>query len=801
MPARGRMILVGLALSLLAGLALLTWVALGGGGPRGNATARAADAVESVGAAPAGVRDLSAAQSERLLQEDDASVSERQELSAEALDDLQPWNGLVVDADGGAPIEGAEVELAAGERVQSTRTDGAGRYELGWPPDLPARLSIRHPRFVDATAARVDLAVEGRFALGRSAVLRGGVLPAGEQGTVTAWLQNAGSSRYWTQTDATIGSDGRFVFEDLTPGEYLVAASVPGRAVAPEAGLRLEPGQELELALVAREGARVAGRTITEPSGAPIPGLIVTAEPYSEGMPDRWIEEAVQRATSDASGRFEFAGLVPRTWRISASDARGWVSARDVDAAASGELIEVELAFPVAAALGGRVIDASGAGLAGREVAVFADGAEDFFEGTRAAHAVTDAQGWFRIDGVQTGADLDVAARDPIEGAPWTTRYGLTSVAGLEPGASQLGLVIELRACGSVSGRVLSVSGEPIAARVRAFTRLNARNRITIEAQSDAEGRFLIERIPAGNGRVDARAEGWRVAAVDCDFDGGEVELELEQAHALEGWAVDAQGLAVAGVQLTVQPVPVNGDERSARRARRSTATDDAGHFRFEDLRPGAWEVRGGSYAWRLAGTDVRKVEIPAAQAIELVFEPAERPASATIEGEVALPDGGAPTGIELEGLRGGVMAVEHGRFRVTGVAPATWKLILRADGHARTPLTPFELAPGGTYDIGRVLLQPSTHLTVRVQVQGGGDLDGARVSLIPLPLEEGGAGADRSPLRLDGTRRGRYETTDATRHAWQLVVDRSGFKRHVQRLEVVAEERQWVEVELERRN
>ena len=80
-------------------------------------------------------------------------------------------------------------------------------------------------------------------------------------------------------------------------------------------------------------------------------------------------------------------------------------------------------------------------------------------------------------------------------------------------------------------------------------------NRITVETQADADGRFLIERVPSASGRIEARAEGWRTTGTECSFDGGEVELELEPAHALEGWALDAQGLAVAGVQITVQPV------------------------------------------------------------------------------------------------------------------------------------------------------------------------------------------------------------------------------------------------------
>lgn len=804
MAARARLVLLGLAFSLVAGLAVLAWVAFRGGAtPRAPSTG-AAD--ESAASPPAAVVADDAAGADArpdavAADEGAEATAARRELGVEALDDLRPWRGRVVDADGGAGIAGAEVELAAGERVRAATSDAQGDFELAWPADLAARLSIRHPRYVDATAARADLSRDGRFALQRSAILRGSVLPAGDAGTVSVWLQNASSSRSWTQTDAPIAADGRFALEDLTPGEYLVAAFVEARAVAPESGLRLEPGEEFELALVAREGARVLGRATSEPSGAPLAGLFVTAEPRRDGVPQQWTAAARQQATSDAGGRFEFAGLIPGAWRIVARNERGANENRDLDVAASGELHEIEFAFPVASSLDGRVVDASGAGLAGCEVAAlgWGGGATEFLEGKGSAQAVSDAQGWFRIVGVEPRSDLDVVARTPLEGAARPERFGLTSLPELAPGTNRTGVVVELRGAGSVAGRVTNTSGEPIAARVRAFARLNARNRISVETQADADGRFLIERVPSASGRIEARADGWRTTGTECSFDGGEVELELEPAHALEGWALDAQGLAVAGVQITVQPVAVNGNEREARRARRSTASDDAGRFRFEDLRPGPWEVRGGSYAWRLAGAVPRTVEIPAPDVIELLFEPEERPESATIEGEVALPDGGAPTGVALEGLRGGVLAVEHGRFRVTGVAPATWQLTLRADGHARVPLEPFQLAPGGTYDVGRVLLEPSTHLVVRVRAQGGGDLDGARVRLLPLPLEEGGAGPQARTLRLDATRRGRYETTDATRHAWRLVIERPGHKRHVQRLEVRAEERQSLEIELER--
>jgi hypothetical protein len=800
MASRARLALAGLALSLVTGLALLTWVALGADPASRAASARASAGRGSAAAAPAGDARALEAEVAREGSDDAAEDAARVGLAAAPSETSLAWSGRVVETDGGDAIEGAEVALTAGERTAAVHTDAQGRFELAWPAGLAAELAIRHPRYVDAAAARVDLAHEGRFALERSASLRGSVQPAGVEGTLTVWLQSAGSSRYWTSASAPIGSDGRFAFGDLTPGEYLLAGRVSARALAPEAGLRLEPGEEREIALHAREGARVLGRVLGEPGRAPLAGQTVTAEPRHDDLPREWSRDATLESVSDDEGRFEFAGLVPGEWQIVARSGSGQRIGRELDVAASGERHEVELLLPLAAALGGRVVDASGAGVAGCELAVFgrANNTGPFLEGGGLAQTVSDAQGWFQIEDVEPQSNLIVVARTPLGGAERPERYGITAVPRLDPAASQRGVLVELRSTASVSGRVLSASGEPIAALVTANVRIDNRARTTAAAQADADGRFRIERLPGAGGSLEARAEGWRSGRIPCEFDGSEIELRLEPAHALEGWAVDAQGLAVAGVPISLQPAAASGNERESRRQRRSGASDATGHFRFEDLQPGTWEVRGGSYAWRLAGDVPPRVEIPASGPLELVFERDDRPARGTIEGEAALPGGEAPTGIELEGLEGGVLAVERGRFRVSGATPTLQRLTLRADGHARVPLEPFQLAPGGFHDLGRVQLEPATQLVVRVSTKGGGELDGARVRLLPLPVEEGGAGTQARPLRLDGTRRGRYETTDATRHVWRLVVDRPGHKRHSDSVQVLEQATQTIEVELE---
>ena len=803
MPERGRAALVALVLALVAGLGVLAWVALVGGTRSEAVTARGElEPIEARRAQPTALERPADEGVDAAAESVDAADA-RVGLAAEVPEAELAWRGVVVDAATGAGVDGAEVELAAGERSRAATTDAEGRFELAWPSAVPARLALRHPRYVDAAATRVDLGAEGRFALERSAALRGYVQPGGLAGVVASWLVSASSERYWEAREVPIGADGRFAFEDLTPGEYLLAARVEGHAVAPEAGLRLDAGQELELVLRARAGTRLVGRVISKPGDRPLGGVRVTAGLENDDLPREWRRAMTLETESGPDGRFELVGLGPGSWRLRATDERGATASRDVEVAASGERLEVELWMPGSAGLGGRVVDAAGQGVAGCEVAAFgrSNRAGDFVVGRGPAQARTDAQGAFWIEDVEPGSDVHVAAREPAAEGERPRRFAVERVAELAAGAQRGDLALTLVSTRALAGRVLSDDdGTPIAgARVRAFVRLDTRTTSSLSAESDAEGRFALDGLPGEGGYVDADADGWRRGGAAWTVDGGEVELRLERAYTLEGYAVDAQGLAVVGVPITTQPVAPEGDERAARRQRQSTATDENGRFRFEDLRPGAWQVRGGSYAWSVVGEEWRGVELPQLAPLELVFERNGRPTRATIEGEVVLADGGAPTGLELEGLRGGVLSVERGRFRVTGVTPTRQQLTVRADGHAGVTLEAFDLAPGGLYDVGRVELAPATYLSVRVREQGGGDLSGARVRLVPLPVDEGGAGPEARVLRLDSRRRGRYETGDATRHTWRLVVDRDGYGHHARRLEILAQDRQSVTVELER--
>ncbi|HVS17585.1 MAG TPA: hypothetical protein VMT18_03210, partial [Planctomycetota bacterium] len=146
MPSRTRAALAGLALALVAGVGVLAWVALDGETPPPAVKARAEVERAAQRRAEAGeVSDPDVASDG--TSEPAAALEPRVALSAEVLEQSEPWGGTVEDVASGGGIDGAEVELAAGERVRAVRTDERGRFELAWPSDVPARLAIRHPRY------------------------------------------------------------------------------------------------------------------------------------------------------------------------------------------------------------------------------------------------------------------------------------------------------------------------------------------------------------------------------------------------------------------------------------------------------------------------------------------------------------------------------------------------------------------------------------------------------------------------------------------------------------------------------
>ncbi|HEY3450009.1 MAG TPA: carboxypeptidase-like regulatory domain-containing protein [Myxococcales bacterium] len=220
-------------------------------------------------------------------------------------------SGKVVDA-AGAPIGGAEVAaklvgVGPGGRKPTARTavaDAAGLFQVAvrdgslYRVEASARGWASRVQMAQAPAAGLVLALSRGGEVGGAVRTKAGVPLAGAKLELRHEVQKKRS----VESDA----EGRYVFENVSAGAWRLVVSKEGFA-EPKA-VEVEVVEEVyaarDVVLEPADGT-LAGRVVEAGSDKPLPG----AEVECEG----------QKATSDARGRFRFAGLVPGRREVCAS--------------------------------------------------------------------------------------------------------------------------------------------------------------------------------------------------------------------------------------------------------------------------------------------------------------------------------------------------------------------------------------------------------------------------------------------------------------------------------------------------
>ena len=163
------------------------------------------------------------------------------------------------------------------------------------------------------------------------ALVVGRVLDATTQRPVanaTVVITARDSGRGQGASSAVLATDsGYFVFRDLAPGIYPIAASAPGylpgghgqrRLGGPMQPLSVVEGGRANVTIHLWPEATLSG-TITDDAGDPIAGIAVsllTREQLTQRSPAR-VAAAVPIARTDATGTYRFAGLAPGEFVVS----------------------------------------------------------------------------------------------------------------------------------------------------------------------------------------------------------------------------------------------------------------------------------------------------------------------------------------------------------------------------------------------------------------------------------------------------------------------------------------------------
>lgn len=375
---------------------------------------------------------------------------------------------------------------------------------------------------------------------------------------------------------ATTDAQGAFTLTKLPPGRYDFELSGPTHALRIERGVHVSPdtaGRPLRFVLT--RGYDLAGRVV-KPSGGSVEGLQVVAfeEPRGEaGL----FQLDKSFATTDENGEFLLRGLAAgRTIVVVVPEGQPFAIQDEINVPGT-DFVEIVLSGDCF--LEGRVANDQDQPIPEAEVYVVG-----FDRGNPAVgNAVADADGRYRIDGLQSGpVQMFIVQAAGYGSYPddlfKMLRGGRASDLTLAPGRNERNVTLSLG--GTVTGVVLDqATDEPIEGARISVLSASAMFGGTKGATTDAEGRFEITGLPMGPAILMADKDGYFQPGVNMQSIGmmimGAMQRQTPQADPGRGVQISltepgqrverelrlAIGSTVRGVVLTPDGEPVAGAE------------------------------------------------------------------------------------------------------------------------------------------------------------------------------------------------------------------------------------------------
>ncbi len=390
----------------------------------------------------------------------------------------------VVRSESGQPVLGARVQAGLlgvdGLRnPREYRTASNGRFELAVPGFSPIAVQANAPGYLRQQVTEASRPGEWDVVLESAVELRGRVTDSGGTPVKGVWvrLTRYGRTPFPTASSGqdplttTTGADGSFVIGGLQRGRY--GFLLQPRAHASLTGDVEVPTTEVHWSLP--EGVR-GSTTVTGPDGTPAPASVSFSGPVSDPAffpTERTVE-------TDAAGSAVLEGLVPGTYRVSASLRSGaeersmW---RRVQVSTGEPALALDFRSPHR--LRGSIVDARGRPVRGVRVSLRHE------EEGRAGFSVTrrSLHGTFAFDSLPEG-ELTVVA--------WKKGYEPFSTVVRVPASAPPRLRLKRQRSVPVTGRVLDARGRPIRSfRVNDTQKRHAGGRFSVPVSPGAEAVVL----------------------------------------------------------------------------------------------------------------------------------------------------------------------------------------------------------------------------------------------------------------------------------------------------------------------
>lgn len=545
---------------------------------------------------------------------------------------------------------------------------------------------------------------------------------------------------------------------DLTP----VGAGEPARELRvvddpPAADVADEPAPALTW-----PGRSVRGRVVRD-DGLPLPGdlqlfaastmpfpRVFAASLSTIGEQDRRVEvvpdadvadvnRALRAATLTAvgpGGRFEMESVPTRGAWLVVDDARLYPREQafvqpTVEGLDDEELV---ITLTLGGLIEGRVVDAEQRGVSGQAIGALTPIDQfAFFDGNRSiielGEAESGADGGFRL----TQVPVDQTYHVRSEGrAGWNS--AVTTVAPLHAGETR---EVELQTArgATVAGLVVDEQGTPVPdVGLRMVSSSIAANDFGmtgappfLEEETDATGRFRFEGVHAGGWRLVVAEPGFQPVPGDVfEVAGDELRDDLRVVAvgglALSGRVLDARGEPIRGARVLAvkKPNMMDMTTRLDRMYRDWVDCEPDGSYELGGYAAGAVQVSARGEGFMSAtldasagdtGVDFALTRLTALRGIAMDLELGEPLTEYTLR---ALPGDGAVGFADIMNLDAKIeqrvppTRVRHpeGRFRVEGVAPGEYRLLLTAEGYADTRLEGV-VAIEGEETSGLILMVP----------------------------------------------------------------------------------------------
>jgi len=438
------------------------------------------------------------------------------------------------------------------------------------------------------------------------------------------------------------------------------------------AAVTLGPRQAVEgIEITLGRAGELRGRVVDE-KGSPLRGASVSAHASREGPSLMYDTEGSPDAQTSADGKFELRRLAAGAYTVRATAKDRETAVRqDVEVVPGKPGEELEITLGPGESLSGKVVDESGAPIAGARIQHW---------GVGNVQATSGPDGLFEMKGLTAGSlDLNVTK----------SGYGQVQLQTTAPGKD---LEIRMDRAAKISGTVRTKSGEPVpAADVSSIPRgANLRGYYGgTSARTSPSGTYELE-VPKGTWILRASAAR-RPPGTSSEFEVApgdtrdNVDIELPDGCTVEGYVFMAgSGEPVENATITLSAQTADPWGRSAG----GVATRSDGYFVLEGVPEGEVTVTAthADYAPGTASGVQTKVGTKVSVRIELR-------AGGTVRGRAMRAGSPAASGWVTARPRGdggtqrNTQTDADGAFELKGLAPGDYLIIVESNGRGGAQL------------------------------------------------------------------------------------------------------------------